>query len=182
MCPVLPQERHWALVFFSLTKQRKQVMSPSLVWAFDPEFKSLSIKSRFRAGKRRIITYDYQMHQCYWFRMALCNLALQEKTSGYLAVERRQAVVHTTELFQVFSLSPAYPGCVWTGHIISCVRSKVPWRPWSPHRAGAACPYRFWCVRCIALLVTGWYCTPTHYSSFSVLYISSGCLWHLTVS
>lgn len=151
MCPVLPQERHWALIFFSLTKQRKQVMSPSLVWAFDPEFKSLSIKSRFRAGKRRIITYDYQMHQCYWFRMALCNLALQEKTSGYLAVERRQAVVHTTELFQVFSLSPAYPGCVWTGtHNQLCQEQSA---------LKALEPTQSWCSVSLSVLMCEMHCT-----------------------
>lgn len=153
MCPVLPQERHWPLIFFSLTKQRKQVMFHSLL--SEPEFKCLSIKSRFRAGKRQTITFDYLMHQFYWFRMAICNLLLQEETSGYLAVEHRQAVLmHTTELFQVFSLSPAYPGCVWTGYKISCVRSKVPWRHWSPHRAGAVS---------IPAVMGGVHCTFCHW-------------------
>lgn len=112
-------------VFFSYKAKIANVVSFSSVYAFGPEFKSSSVKSRFRAGNRQIITYDYQMHQFHWFRVAICNLPLQEKTSGYLAVEHRQNVVHTTELFQVFSLSQAYPGCVWTGHIMSCVRSKM---------------------------------------------------------
>lgn len=166
-------------VFFSYKAKKVSVVSFSSVWAFGPEFKSPSVKSRLRGGKRQIITYDYQVHQFHWFGMAVCNLPLQEETPDYLAVEHRRAVVHMTEWFQVFSLSPAYPRCFWTGHIISCVRSKVPWRHRSPHRAGAV--YVLTSSNVWGALYFG-HCTPTHYSSLSVFSISSGCLWHLIVS
>lgn len=95
------------------------------------------------------------MHQFYWFRMAIFSLPPQEETSGYVAVEHRQdVVVHTTELFQVFSLSPAYPGCIWTGHTTSCVRSSV---------LKALEPAQSWCV--LAALVGEERCAVGHWAA-----------------
>lgn len=114
--------------FFCYKAEKESDVSFSSLWAFGPEFKTLTVKPRYRARESQTIIYDYQMHQFYWFWMAICNLSLQEETSRFFGRwtsgnPSQVVAVNTTELFQIFSLSPAYPGCVWTWYGI---RSTVP--------------------------------------------------------
>lgn len=137
-------------ILFCYKAEKESDVSFSSVWAFGPEFRSPSINSRFRAGVRQTIIYVYQMHWFYWFGIAIYILPLQRETSQLLGCwisgNLSEAVaVHTMELFQILSLSPAYSGCVWTWYMMRsfvlpiCVWTEVTWRCWGPHGAGAVC-------------------------------------------
>lgn len=185
--PVLSQAQNWALVFFLLQSRESKWCFLLFCEHLGPEFKSLTIKYRFRAGERQKIIYDYQMHQFYWFGMAICNLPLQEETSNYLTAEHREITTklllcsqrncskyfHKVQHIQDVSEHDTWSGQLRHPLVFGDSDQKAPGPPWrgrmdslvqcvSPAGPtdGAHCAFR-------SLVCAG---IPTHCSSFSVCF------------
>lgn len=137
MCPVLPQEKHWAVMFFSLTKQRKQVMFPSLL----PE--PLALSSNLSLSNLDLELEKTDNH--IWLSdvpiLLIQNGNMQLTTSRgnpWLFGSWTQTsccCAHNRIVPGIFPKPSISRMCVNRAYNQLC-HSKVPWRDWSPHGMG----------------------------------------------